>query len=90
MTGFAWMSNDPIPLLNLGVILWQTNIAVEAALICICILWGSLSTDRLNSVLEIMPNLPCGVYYLLLYLLKNSAQKGEFSFAQGAQVHGVR
>lgn len=72
------------------MILWQTNIAVEAALICICMLWGLLSADRLNSVSEIMLNLLCGVYYLILYLLRNSAQKGEFSFTQGAQVHGVR
>lgn len=72
------------------MILWQTNIAVEAALICICMLWGLLSADRLNSVSEIMLNLLRGVYYLILYLLRNSAQKGEFSFTQGAQVHGVR
>lgn len=70
------------------MILWQTNIAVEAALICICILWGLLYTDRLNSVSELMLNFLCGVYYLRLYLLRNSAQKGEFS-TQGAQVCGV-
>lgn len=91
MTRFAQMSNDPIPLLNEGVILWQTNIAVEAALICICILWGLLYTDRLICVKlmsELMSNFLCGVYYLRLYLLRNSAQKGEFS-TQGAQVYGV-
>lgn len=71
------------------MILWQTDIAVEAALICICILWGLLYTDRLNSVSELMLNLLCGVYYLRLYLLRNSAQKGEF-FTQGAQVYGAR
>ena len=72
------------------MILWQTNIAVEAALIGICILWGLLSTDCLNSVSEIMLNLLRGVYYLILHLLRDCAQKGEFSFTQGAQVHGVR
>lgn len=68
---------------------WQADVAVEAAFICICILWGLLYTDRLNSVSELMLNLLCGVYYLRLYLLRNSARKGEF-FTQGAQVHGVR
>lgn len=71
------------------MILWQADIAVEAALICICIRWGLLYTDRLNSVSELMLILLCGVYYLRLYLLRNSAQKGEF-FTQGAQVCGVR
>lgn len=89
MTRFAWMRNDPIPLWNYGAILWKTNIAVEAALIGICVLWGLLSTDCLNSLSEIMLILLCGVYYFILYLLRNSAQKGDFSFTQGVQVHGV-
>lgn len=71
------------------MILWQADIAVEVALICICILWGLLYTDRLNSVSELMLNRLRGVYYLRLYLLRNSVQKGEF-FTQGAQVYGVK
>lgn len=72
------------------MILWQTSIAVEAALTCACRLWGLLSTDHLNSVSEMMLNLLHGVYYLIVYLLRNSAQKGEFSFTQGVQVHGLQ
>jgi len=48
----------------------------------------TVGTAFLNSVSEVMLNLLGGVYYLALYLLRSSAQKGEFT--QGAQVHGVR
>lgn len=40
------MSNERIPLLSRGAMPWQRLLAVGAAFICICLLWGLLSPHR--------------------------------------------